>query len=206
MSQLGGDVRFWRRRFFTLRGWRLFSSSDASSRPRVVIDLSLAVVLATHNQIILQQDNDLRLSLEECLAPTSVKNGFRIVFNTGEVIDYFCDTAKEKGRWLDVLRVVIEKIPEWPQWMERDDDDDMFTDDNSLQLATTWRKNSCMNISFVTSNLCEALVYFSLPVFILIYGCQVAQCLFTYCNHLKWISKSFVIFFSRIILFSYILQ
>ncbi|KAI8144848.1 hypothetical protein BJV82DRAFT_61231 [Fennellomyces sp. T-0311] len=147
MSQLGGDVKFWRRRYFSLRGWRLFSYTDVSRLPRVIIDLSKAVTLAADHRIVVpprtvsesslslpgsqQHQTGDRVSIissgttatsEDELVAFSVKNGFRITFINGESIDFFCDSAEERDSWLEVLKVIINRVPSWPDWMEIDED------------------------------------------------------------------------------------
>lgn len=47
----------------------------------------------------------------------SVKNGFQLMFDNGEKMEFFCDTADERERWLDILRAMIGRIPAWPSWL-----------------------------------------------------------------------------------------
>ncbi|KAI9277211.1 hypothetical protein BDA99DRAFT_129356 [Phascolomyces articulosus] len=185
MSQLGGDVKFWRRRFFSLRGWRLYSYTDGTPRtPRVVIDLSQAISLAADHRIIIppkypmddasstttttttanSHSNLLSLpqqqqyasstsaggggggdrssimssattASEDELVSYSVKNGYRITFKNGESIDFFCDSAKEREDWLQVLKAIINHVPMWPDWMDMDPDNDHdydYTENNNI--------------------------------------------------------------------------
>ncbi|KAI9498307.1 hypothetical protein BDB00DRAFT_799781 [Zychaea mexicana] len=163
MSQLGGDVKFWRRRYFSLRGWRLFSYSDVKRTPRIIIDLSKAVTLAADHRIIVpprtvddssstatgttttvshahpsQQgdrcsinSNATTTTSEDELVSYSVKNGFRITFKNGESVDFFCDSAKERDGWLEVLKVIINRVPGWPDWMDTDGDVECDYTENS---------------------------------------------------------------------------
>ncbi|KAF7728205.1 Bud site selection protein bud4 [Apophysomyces ossiformis] len=144
MSQLGGD--FWRRRYFQLQGGRLFSFTDTFHSPRIVIDLSKAVLLACDHSIIAdttmernmaspvqkvtQDDNHIAghvksLGRRPCVKEDeicfSVKNGFQIFFNNGEKIEFFCDSAEDRSRWLEVLTVMLGKVPPRPAWMDKTD-------------------------------------------------------------------------------------
>ncbi|KAI7886558.1 hypothetical protein K492DRAFT_203095 [Lichtheimia hyalospora FSU 10163] len=179
MSQLGGDLKYWRRRYYTLRGWRLFSYTDTIHAPRTVIDLSRAISITADNRIVSSTTtiiSDLSSGAEnepltassssssssssvlmtpppppslpregkalsfvrpsssisvgsattasdDDIASCSVKNSFRILFETGESIDFFCDSALEREKWLDVLSVIIGHVPEWPIWMTDEQDD-----------------------------------------------------------------------------------
>ncbi|KAI9314301.1 hypothetical protein BX666DRAFT_2029827 [Dichotomocladium elegans] len=173
MSQIGGDVKYWRRRFYSLKGWRLFSYPDSSSivrTPRTVLDLSRATCVVVDNRIlsstaeaaaaatadgfgpIPQQQQLLQIPLfnsssnnnsvrpssassvlsattasDEDLASCSVKNSFRIVFETGESVDFFCDSSNEREQWLSALCTVIARVPKWPEWIPKEDEEnDLF--------------------------------------------------------------------------------
>ncbi|KAG2217293.1 hypothetical protein INT45_000374 [Circinella minor] len=187
MSQLGGDVKFWRRRYFSLKGWRLFSYTDVKPRsPRVIIDFSQAVSLAADNRIIVPPRamddsssltttttsvSDSKHSLlaspplppppslhqhqsssggdrssiissvttasEDELGSYSVKNSYRITFKNGESINFFCDSAKERDDWLEVLKAIINRVPNWPDWMDMDPDSDHSYTENIHQNDST---------------------------------------------------------------------
>ncbi|CAO3600735.1 unnamed protein product [Absidia cylindrospora] len=228
MSQLGGDVKYWRRRYFKLIGGHLYSYTDTLYSPRTMIDLTKAVVIASDNRIIMeattnatgnnqrqQEDyphhqgnsnrvfgndvgHNLLVALEsqtnistverdhhhappythphqnsssninvsaiathsqpqlsavplssnrsnsgggggsfpavymttsthheslsgggdaDDLSSYSVKNSFQLKFDNGEMIEFFCDSAHERERWLDVLKVIIGRIPPLPSWL-----------------------------------------------------------------------------------------
>ncbi|ORZ15980.1 hypothetical protein BCR42DRAFT_45821 [Absidia repens] len=239
MSQLGGDVKYWRRRYFKLIGGQLYSYTDRLCSPRTMIDLSKAVVIASDNRIIMETttiattnapgyqhrqcdedphhqgssssnrvfENDvghnLLMALEsqtnvstverdhhhappyrdphqnsnsnvstmpthcqpqqvpmgevngggrstnngggngsctsvnmatsthheshrgggggggdaDDLSSYSVKNSFQVKFDNGDMIEFFCDSAHERERWLDVLKVILGRIPPLPSWL-----------------------------------------------------------------------------------------
>ncbi|KAI8084597.1 uncharacterized protein BX664DRAFT_337352 [Halteromyces radiatus] len=180
MSQLGGDVKFWRRRYFKLTGGQLYSYTDTFHSPRALIDLSKAIVLTCDNRIVKDtgetfsstvnngwmNNNDvgqtLMMELEntstmeryhhthshqeletsiDISSPTwsdsttttinrkmmdddddlsssySVKNSFQLKFVDGTKIEFFCDSANERQRWLDVLKVILGRIPSLPSWL-----------------------------------------------------------------------------------------
>ncbi|KAG0181593.1 Bud site selection protein bud4 [Apophysomyces sp. BC1034] len=65
-----------------------------------------------------------RIPLDEDELSFSVKNSFQIIFDNGEKIEFFCDSAEDRKRWLEVLKVMLGKIPSWPVWMEEDNDNE----------------------------------------------------------------------------------
>ncbi|CAO3617223.1 unnamed protein product [Cunninghamella echinulata] len=191
MSQLGGDVKYWRRRYFKLIGGQLYSYSDTIHAPRTMIDLSKAIVLATDKRVLLEtnqqkqqqlystnkeEDEEDHLLLinnnhekinsqsklilygnkyqseikinndDDSMDSTSitttltnnnnnssngkdinddddlsfypVKNGFQLKFDTGDKIEFFCDSANDRERWLEILKVILGRIPPLPNcWL-----------------------------------------------------------------------------------------
>ncbi|CAO3590695.1 unnamed protein product [Absidia cylindrospora] len=55
MYQLGGDIKFWRRRYFKLVGSRLYSYTDTIHSPRSWIDLSQAVELVCDHRVLVDR-------------------------------------------------------------------------------------------------------------------------------------------------------
>jgi len=47
----------------------------------------------------------------------SVKNSIRINFSDGEHMDFFCDSSAERKQWVDILKVIVGRVPEWPEWL-----------------------------------------------------------------------------------------
>ncbi|KAI8578707.1 hypothetical protein K450DRAFT_246127 [Umbelopsis ramanniana AG] len=58
-----------------------------------------------------------RNSLDSDSLYCSVKNSIRITFSNGEHMDFFCDNSKERKQWVDVLKVIVGRVPEWPEWL-----------------------------------------------------------------------------------------
>ncbi|KAI8379793.1 uncharacterized protein BYT42DRAFT_340810 [Radiomyces spectabilis] len=154
MSQLGGDFKFWRRRYFRLQGGCIHSYSDSTRSSSSVIDLSRAVLLASELTILADTRSEIhhhskdgtrevlhqldRLADDKIIAadePTKrksgcsthllndelssfpVKNAFQLLFDSGKKIEFFCDSSQERERWLDVIKVMLGKIPEPPAWL-----------------------------------------------------------------------------------------
>lgn len=51
------------------------------------------------------------------LSSYSVKNSFQVKFDNGDTIEFFCDSNYERERWLDVLKVILGRIPTLPTWL-----------------------------------------------------------------------------------------
>lgn len=51
-----------------------------------------------------------------------VKNGFRITFDNGDHIHFCCDSAKERTSWIELIKAIVSKVPEWPSWLEPEGD------------------------------------------------------------------------------------
>lgn len=47
----------------------------------------------------------------------AVKNSMRITFSNGDHIDFFCDNSAERTQWVDVLKNIVGRVPEWPEWL-----------------------------------------------------------------------------------------
>ncbi|KAG2178532.1 hypothetical protein INT44_001685 [Umbelopsis vinacea] len=124
MSQMGGDVNFWRRRYYKAVGARLLAYHDTHLAPRAAIDLTQAVRLTSNGRLILgtpqspDQTNRHEMSEEDC-----VKNSFQFTFSNGEKIDFFCDTERERDVWVNTLRAAIGSMPQWPEWLVDGKDD-----------------------------------------------------------------------------------
>lgn len=56
-------------------------------------------------------------STDDELSSYSVKNSFQVKFDNGDKIEFFCDSTYERERWLDVLKVILGRIPTLPTWL-----------------------------------------------------------------------------------------
>ncbi|KAG2172088.1 hypothetical protein INT43_001565 [Umbelopsis isabellina] len=156
MSQQGGDLNFWRRRFYKAVGARLYSHTDTNHSLRTIIDLSKAEIMTVGHDIVAHSqeahvlemieqlpshENDLsppirpasvnssrmsissenrrnsRLNVDSDSLYCAVKNSMRIIFSNGDHIDFFCDSSAERTQWVDVLKNIVGRVPEWPEWL-----------------------------------------------------------------------------------------
>lgn len=89
LSQLGGDCKYWRRRYFDLDGPTLVAHSESSRKPRATINLSKAVSVVQATQENMGHD------------------GFQVKFANGETID-FTGSDSDVGEWMASMAQVIE--------------------------------------------------------------------------------------------------
>jgi hypothetical protein len=105
LSQQGGDVKNWRRRYFKVIGAKMEAYHEFTKEYRTTIDLSQAVGM-----------KPLHLRLDTELYP--MKYSFRMHFKHGEHIDFYADSEEKYEQWMGVLRKVLESRPEeCPSWI-----------------------------------------------------------------------------------------
>lgn len=63
----------------------------------------------------LQDESILEEGVETC--SNTVENGFQLIFDNGENIQFVCDTLEERSKWIALLKVMICKLPKLPQWV-----------------------------------------------------------------------------------------
>lgn len=120
LSQLGGDCRYWRRRYFKLNGatFTLTAYSETSHKARVSINLKKAVrVIEDKNSLVEpmvsvgngegQKNRRKSAFAEQEEAFMFVDEGFRVRFGNGEIIDFYADDQYEKVKWVEALRKVV---------------------------------------------------------------------------------------------------
>lgn len=141
LSQLGGNTKVLKRRYFTLTGGSLvaYSNHEVGRSLLYKIPLTRARQLICDNTIIaesststndaistsslLQQLDSMVISQDEeeeggpSTSKYDVENGFQIVFDNGESIQFSCETIEERSRWIAVLEVIICKLPKLPEWI-----------------------------------------------------------------------------------------
>jgi hypothetical protein len=73
---------------------------------------------------------DLTQLQRVCSLPTSldipnfpVLNSFRLEFKHGEHLDFYADTANEAQDWIGLFNTILDKMPDRPQWMGEEADD-----------------------------------------------------------------------------------
>jgi len=108
--------QYWRRRFFKLQGSKLTAFHESTRQPRATINLANASKLIDDRRALTQKETSgkggkRRKSgfAEEEEGYMFVEEGFRIRFNSGEVIDFYADTAADKEGWMKVLDACIGK-------------------------------------------------------------------------------------------------
>lgn len=120
LSQLGGDCKYWRRRYFKLNigTFTLMAYSETSHKPRVSINLKKAVRVIEDKQTLVEpmtvvsSSSGAKQRRRSAFADHEegsmfVDEGFRIKFSNGEIIDFYADDGATKRRWIDGLRRVI---------------------------------------------------------------------------------------------------
>ncbi|KAI9138472.1 hypothetical protein BKA69DRAFT_771630 [Paraphysoderma sedebokerense] len=117
LSQLGGDQKFWKRRFYQLEGCLLIPFNE-SRQAREPIDLRLCTAIITKDSTISRQPNSrYDSSHDDLYEPLTVPHSFRLIFKWDEKIDFYADDDDHMRKWIERLREVhagaMEEIPEW---------------------------------------------------------------------------------------------
>lgn len=142
LSQLGGDQKFWKRRFYQLEGCLLIPFNEVSHfcseyfgceilltafyfcdiyqsrQAREPIDLRLCTAIITKDSTISRQPNSrYDSSHDDLYEPLTVPHSFRLIFKWDEKIDFYADDDDHMRKWIERLREVhagaTEEIPEW---------------------------------------------------------------------------------------------
>lgn len=126
LSQLGGDCKYWRRRYFTLTNTTLTAHSESSRKPRATINLSKAVKVVddksslTQPTIVVGSNRRKSAFAEQEEGFLFVEEAFRLRFANGEIIDFYADSREAKKKWVTVLTETIgAKIPLRSPWVEQ---------------------------------------------------------------------------------------
>lgn len=124
LSQLGGDCKYWRRRYFILDGGTLTAYSETSRKPRATINLAKALrVIHEKNQLtqpVVMVGKNRRKSAfaQEEEAFMFVNEAFRIRFANGEIIDFYADGEQIKDDWIESLGKVIGSTSQSQPWVD----------------------------------------------------------------------------------------
>ncbi len=108
LSQLGGDCKYWRRRFFVLNDTTLTAYSETSHKPRAVVNLKKAIRIIQDKDTLIKPSSDKRRKsgfAETEDAYMFADQGFRVSFLNGEVIEFYGDN---KADWVRYLNKVID--------------------------------------------------------------------------------------------------
>jgi PH domain len=108
--------QYWRRRLFKLVGSKLTAYHETTHQPRATINLAKASKLIDDKSALTKKETSTKgggrrksAFAEEEEGYMFVEEGFRIRFANGEVIDFYADSAAEKGEWMKVLSEVVGK-------------------------------------------------------------------------------------------------
>ena len=108
--------QFWRRRLFKLGGSKLTAYHETTHQPRATINLAKASKLIDDKTALTKKETSTKgggrrksAFAEEEEGYMFVEEGFRIRFANGEVIDFYADSAAEKGEWMKALSEVVGK-------------------------------------------------------------------------------------------------
>ncbi|EIW54561.1 uncharacterized protein TRAVEDRAFT_173778 [Trametes versicolor FP-101664 SS1] len=121
LTQSGGDCATWRRRHFRIIGANMIAFNDVTKRAITTIDLRKAIAIEDDGSPVMSPASGVTArSHYDDDRMYGVERSFRIVFGPGpdQEITFFADTDMEKQRWLEVLRVMIGRIPPNPLWAE----------------------------------------------------------------------------------------
>ncbi|KAH9956185.1 hypothetical protein BC827DRAFT_1233366 [Russula dissimulans] len=123
LTQNGGDCSTWRRRQFRIIGANLVAFNDVTKRATVTIDLRKAIAVEDipdpRDRILGPSSAQTsRGSFDEYEGLYGIERSFRLRFQRNLDILFFTDTDEEKGRWLEVLRALIGRIPPNHLWAE----------------------------------------------------------------------------------------
>lgn len=76
-----------------------------------------ASVNSSRMSISSENRRNSRLNMDSDSLYCAVKNSMRITFSNGDHIDFFCDSSAERTQWVDVLKNIVGRVPEWPEWL-----------------------------------------------------------------------------------------
>lgn len=109
LTQVGGDCRVPRRRFFKLIGGSLVAINEVTKKEVARIDLREASALVDCNQPGVEDDYD----------PFSARpRSFQLRFTDNEAIVFSADKDDDKAVWMDTLQGLLGKVPSNPIWAE----------------------------------------------------------------------------------------
>lgn len=101
---------------FKLAGSKLTAYHETTHQPRATINLAKASKLIDDKSALTKKETSAKgggrrksAFAEEEEGYMFVEEGFRIRFANGEVIDFYADSAAEKGEWMKVLSEVVGK-------------------------------------------------------------------------------------------------
>ncbi|CAN6660937.1 hypothetical protein TRVA0_033S00100 [Trichomonascus vanleenenianus] len=121
LSQLGGDCKYWRRRYFKVRGTIMTAYSENSGKARATINLGKATgIIDDKGSLTAPVDKGRRQSAfaKQEEAFMFVDEGFRLKFANGEIIDFYADDQAAKQNWIRNLNEIITGNTSRKPWVE----------------------------------------------------------------------------------------
>lgn len=104
MSQLGGNTKYIKQRFFTLKGGCLYASEEENT------DFIFRIELSRVSKVMSDEP------MKGWKGDTVVKHGFRLVFDNHDAIQFSCNSLEECKKWLSLIQVMITNVPSMPHW------------------------------------------------------------------------------------------
>jgi hypothetical protein len=108
MSQEGGDVDIWTKRFYKLENYDLFAYNLSNNKLKAKINLKKVISVSSPK---LNSSKDSTVSERKRDFSDSdglmLNNGFKVQFKNGEIIVFGCDTIKERDRWVNIMQELI---------------------------------------------------------------------------------------------------
>ncbi|KAI9203580.1 uncharacterized protein BJ171DRAFT_599825 [Polychytrium aggregatum] len=130
MEQQGGDLKFWRKRYFQLQGSKLIALHEENREHRATIDLSQ--LSRVHCTPLSEEHQWTENEVEFNHTSSRIKNRsqddspaeFQLEFKDGETIVLRCENAFVRTRWLRALDNLYNKIEECkvPAWVDMIDE------------------------------------------------------------------------------------
>ena len=105
LSQQGGDVKFWRRRYFKIVGAKMQAHHEFSKELRTTIDLSQVTGLDDYTSANDDGGDD---------ESYATANSFRLHFKHGESIDFYAESKELSQEWIGKIKKIIADIPDEP--------------------------------------------------------------------------------------------
>lgn len=122
MSQEGGDVEMWTKRFYKLDNYDLFAYNISSNKLKAKINLKKVVEVSSPGTVSAAASSTPHMAIAsvkgDAGSPTKkrditdidgmiLNNGFRIRFSNNETICFGCDNTGERDRWVNCIEQLI---------------------------------------------------------------------------------------------------
>lgn len=99
MSQQGGDLKLWTRRFYKLDNYDLLAYNLSNTHLKAKINLKRVVGVGSQTST----SSGVKAADEASMSNTI----FRLKFSNNETIDFQCDSVKERDEWMSLIQQLI---------------------------------------------------------------------------------------------------